>query len=163
MNLIAQLVTPGDILPDLEVSNKLALFQAVGQICAQSHGISAAEVVVSLMAREDKGSTAIGHELAIPHARIKGLALAQGFFVRTRFAIDFDAPDGEPVSCFFVLLVPENAREQHLQILAHAAEMLSNPEVRDQLTRAVDAETIFKLFSAWRPSAQRGVTEDLKR
>ena len=75
----------------------------------------------SLFAREKLGSTGLGQGIAIPHGRIKGLKDALGAFVRPRQPIPFDAPDGKPVSLVFVLLVPEQATEKHLQILSELA------------------------------------------
>jgi PTS system nitrogen regulatory IIA component len=149
MNSIAPLLTPNDILLDLNVGDKRQLFSAIGQTWQAHQGIAAALVEDSLMAREALGSTGLGHEIAIPHARVKGLERAHAAFVRTQVGIDFDAPDGEPVSYFFVLLVPEHPGEEHLQVLAHAAEILSTPRIREQLASATTGAAVYALFSEW--------------
>lgn len=77
-------------------------------------------------AREKLGSTGLGRGIAIPHGRIKDLQQASGAFFRLAHPCPFDlARDGEPVSLLFVLLVPEQATEQHLQILSELAERFS--------------------------------------
>jgi PTS system nitrogen regulatory IIA component len=70
-------------------------------------------------------------------------------FVRTRFAIPFDAPDGKPVSVFLGLIVPNKATERHLQLLATAAGMLSDRTFRDKLRTSTDPGTVRELLAAW--------------
>lgn len=149
MNFVAQLFSPSDVLLDAELSNKQALFDAVGRLWQERHGISASEVVDSLNAREDLGSTGLGQGVAIPHARLKSSSKAVAAFVRPKTAIEFDSPDDKPVNCCFVLLVPAQATEQHLQILAEVAEMLSNEQFRTQLAAGKSAAEIHQLFAGW--------------
>jgi PTS system nitrogen regulatory IIA component len=149
MNSIGQLFSPSDVLLDLEVPSKQALFDAVSHLWAESRGMVAVDVEKSLNARESLGSTGVGRGVAIPHARIKGLAEAVAAFVRPATPIAFDSPDGVPVSYCFVLLVPEAATEQHLQILADVVGMLSDEQFRTQLANAKSQQDIHQLFSTW--------------
>jgi len=149
MNFVAQLFSPGDVLLDAELHSKQALFEAVGRLWQERHGISASEVVDSLNAREDLGSTGLGQGVAIPHARLKSSSKAIAAFVRPKTPIEFDSPDDKPVNCCFVLLVPAQATEQHLQILAEVAEMLSSEQFRTQLATGKTAEEIHRQFANW--------------
>jgi hypothetical protein len=63
--------------------------------------------------------------------------------------LNFDAPDGKPVNLVFVLLVPEVATEQHLQLLSDLAQMFSERAVREKLAAAPDAAAIRATFAAW--------------
>src|SRR5205823_13081022 len=87
----------------------------------------------SLFAREKLGSTGLGQGIAIPHGRIKGLDHALAAFVRPREPIPFDAPDGKPVGQVFVLLVPEHAPAEHLQLLSQLAGMVTARTFPDEL------------------------------
>jgi PTS system nitrogen regulatory IIA component len=149
MNFVAQLFSPSDILLDVELANKQALFEAVGRLWQERHGVSATEVVNSLNAREELGSTGLGQGVAIPHARLKSSSKAIAAFVRPKTPIEFDSPDDKPVNCCFVLLVPAQATEQHLQILAEVAEMLSNEQFRTQLATGKSVADIHQLFANW--------------
>ena len=99
-----------------------------------------------LFAREKLGSTGLGQGVAIPHGRIKGLKQAVGAFLRLASPVPFDSPDGRPVDLLFVLLVPEQATEQHLQILSELAQRFSERVFREKLQSAPDAATIVALF-----------------
>ena len=151
MNQISQLLPAANIRQGVAVESKNGLFDAVGAMFAANCGLPASTVVGSLVAREKLGSTGLGQGVAIPHGRIKGLKAAQGAFVSLATPIAFDAPDGKPVGQVFVLLVPEQATEQHLQLLSELAQMFSDRGFRDRLASAADAAAVHALFCGWNP------------
>ncbi|MCC6868361.1 MAG: PTS sugar transporter subunit IIA [Burkholderiales bacterium] len=148
MNQIAHLLDPSNIALDLDVASKAALFDAVGALFA-ADGLDARSIAASLTAREKLGSTGLGQGIAIPHGRIKGLKQARGAFVRLREPVPFDAPDGKPVSQVFVLLVPEQATDLHLQLLSELAQMFSERAFRERLATAQSPANLLALFRAW--------------
>jgi PTS system nitrogen regulatory IIA component len=153
MSLVAKLLPVANVLPDLAVSSKKRLFEHLGLLFENQHGIASSSVFESLFARERLGSTGLGQGVAIPHGRIKGLKDALGAFVRLAQPVPFDAPDGQPVGLVFVLLVPEKATEKHLQILSELAQMFSDRTLRDAMSGAADAPTLHQLITAWQPDA----------
>jgi PTS system nitrogen regulatory IIA component len=153
MSLVAKLLTPAHIALDLQLSSKKRLFEQAGLLFENQDGVGRSLVFDSLFARERLGSTGLGQGVAIPHGRIKGLKDARGAFLRLAQPVPFDAPDGNPVSLVFVLLVPEKATEKHLQILSELAQMFSDKSLRELLMRAADAEALYQLIAAWQPDA----------
>jgi PTS system nitrogen regulatory IIA component len=151
MNLISKLLPPSNIVLDLEVSSKKRMFEQAGLIFENNQGVARSLVFDSLFARERLGSTGLGQGVAIPHGRIKGLREAVAAFVRLGNPVPFDAPDGKPVKLLFILLVPEQATEQHLQILSELAQMFSDPGLREQLVEIADAGGLHRLISSWQP------------
>jgi PTS system nitrogen regulatory IIA component len=151
MSQIAALLPTGNILLDLDAGSKSRLFDAVGALFEANHGLSRQVVVNSLQAREKLGSTGLGQGIAIPHGRIRGLREAQGAFIRLKSPIPFDAPDGKPVAQVFILLVPEQATEKHLQLLSELAQMFSEASFRDGLAGPTDAAGLRALFEHWTP------------
>lgn len=153
MNQIAELLTPSNIVLDLDVPSKARLFEAVGALFATQGKLDAGAIAASLAAREKLGSTGLGQGIAIPHGRIKGLKEARGAFVRLKQAVPFEAPDGKPVAQVFVLLVPEQATDLHLQLLSELAQMFSEKSFRDSLSGAKDSADLLDLFKSWKPSS----------
>ncbi len=153
MNQIADLLPAANIALDVDVASKARLFEAAGTLFAASGGLDAAAIAASLAAREKLGSTGLGQGVAIPHGRIKGLKSARGAFLRLRQPVPFDAPDGKPVAQVFVLLVPEQATDLHLQLLSELAQMFSEKAFRERLVAAADAAALVALFRAWEPAA----------
>ncbi|HQC81307.1 MAG TPA: PTS IIA-like nitrogen regulatory protein PtsN, partial [Accumulibacter sp.] len=142
MNQISQLLPLDNIILDLDASSKKRVFEHVGLLFENQLGIARSTVFDSLFAREKLGSTGLGQGVAIPHGRIKGLREASGAFLRLASPVPFDSPDGKPVTLLFVLLVPEVATEQHLQILAELAQHFSERACREALSKAEDPHSI---------------------
>jgi nitrogen PTS system EIIA component len=153
MTLVAKLLSPADVVLDLQVSSKKRLFEQAGLLFENRHGVARSLVFDSLFARERLGSTGLGQGVAIPHGRIKGLKDSLCAFLRLAQPVPFDAPDGNPVSLVFVLLVPEQATEKHLQMLSELAQMFSDKALREAMGQAPDAPSLHQLITAWRPDA----------
>ena len=152
MNQIAALLQADRIVLDLDVASKARLVEAMGRLFERDAGLVGSTVSASLAAREKLGSTGLGQGIAIPHGRIRGLTQAIGGFARLAHGIDFDSPDGKPVTQVFVLLVPEHATDQHLQLLSELAQMFSERAFRDRLAGAVDSAALARVFAEWQAS-----------
>jgi len=150
----ADLLSAEDILIDLEVSCKDQLIEQVSRHMQRAHGLPHRSVALSLFHREQIGSTGLGGGFAIPHARVKELDRIRVAYARLKSPISFDAPDGKPVSAALVLLVPKQAAEEHLRILAEATQMLADRRFREQLERCKQPLEIKRLFDNW-PSATK--------
>jgi PTS system nitrogen regulatory IIA component len=153
MNLIAKLLPVPNVVLDLDVSSKKRVFEHAGLLFENNQNVARSQVFDSLFAREKLGSTGLGHGIAIPHGRIKGLKEAVGAMIRMREAIPFDAPDGRPVNLIFVLLVPERATDLHLQILSELAQMFSDDVFREELLKAASADAMHRLIADWQVHA----------
>ncbi|GAA5784079.1 PTS sugar transporter subunit IIA [Chitiniphilus shinanonensis] len=151
MSLISKILPSSNVFLEMDVGSKKRVFEQVGILFENSHGIARSVIFDSLFAREKLGSTGLGQGVAIPHGRIKGLKEATGAFVRLKTPIPFDAPDGKPVSLIFVLLVPANATDLHLQILSELAQLFSDKTIRDQLAASEDTAATWKLITSWEP------------
>lgn len=149
MNLIAPLITPDTTLLDMSFSSKKKLFEHAAELFAQTHALKAADIFTSLFERERLGSTALGYGIAIPHGRIKGLKDACGAFYRLKTPLEFDAPDNQPVSLCFMLLVPKDANERHLQILGELAQMFGDEAMRAKMLGAATPADLIALLGAW--------------
>lgn len=161
MNLIAKLLRPTHIFLDLDVANKKRLFEQIGLIFENAQQISHSVVFDSLFSRERFGSTGLGYGVAIPHGRLKGLKEATAAFVRTLNPIPFESPDGQPASLIFVVLVPEHANEQHLQILSELAQIFSDKSVREALATCRDVDAAHRILTEWPGHASRQRTAAL--
>ncbi|MBA2659843.1 MAG: PTS sugar transporter subunit IIA [Nitrosospira sp.] len=152
MNLIAQLLPPSNVIVELDVDSKKSVFEQVGLLFENNLHIARSQVFDSLLLREKLGSTGLGHGVAIPHGRIKGLPEAAAALVRLKKPISFDAPDGKPVYLLCVLLVPEKATNEHLQILSELAQMFSDKIFRESLLTCRDSAEMYRLVYNWTPN-----------
>ena len=153
MNRLASILPVSQVLVHVDATSKKRAFEEVGLLFENLHGLSRALVTDSLFARERLGSTGLGHGVAIPHGRIKGLKTPMAAVFRLAQPIGFDAPDEQQVSLLIFLLVPEAATQKHLEILSEIAELLSDASLRAQLIASTSAAQLHTLIAGWR-SAQ---------
>ena len=151
MSRLSRLLTPATILADATVTSKKRLFEQAGLLFENVYGIERGKVFDSLFARERLGSTGLGECVAIPHGRIKGLKEARAAVIRLAEPIAFDAPDAKPVQLLIFLLVPENATEEHLELLSELAELLSDDGIRATLLGCTDADRLHSILTTWEP------------
>ena len=151
MNLISRILPASNVLIDLPASSKKRAFEQAGLLFENNQNVAHSKVFDSLFARERLGSTGLGQGVAIPHGRIKGLKESIAAFVRVAEPIQFYAPDGQPVSLMIFLLVPEQASQQHLDILSELTQMLSDKPFREGLLSATDAHAVHVALTSWEP------------
>ncbi len=153
MNRLSQILPLAQVLVSVEATSKKRAFEEAGLLFENQHGLNRALITDSLFARERLGSTGLGHGVAIPHGRIKGLKAPMAAVFQLRAPIGFDAPDEQAVALLIFLLVPEAATQKHLEILSEIAEMLSDSGLREELKTIPDASALHGLIASWR-SAQ---------
>lgn len=112
---------------------------AVADLLGQAGALDA------LRQREQMGSTAIGHGVAVPHGRIAGLREPCGAFLRLKHPARFDEQD---VDLVFALLMPSENPQLHLHALADVAALFSDEHFRDRLRHAADDDALYALFTA---------------
>ncbi len=134
---------------DLDVSSKKRLFEQIGLLIENEDRVGRAKVFDALFAREKLGSTGLGHGVAIPHGRIKGLRDTIAVFIRTKDGVPFESPDGTNIRLVFAMLVPEHANEQHLNLLSELAEAFSDSTFRDALLAVEDASAALEILTQW--------------
>jgi nitrogen PTS system EIIA component len=154
MNRLAAILSADDVLVDVLATTKAELFERAGEWFERHHSIARATVAANLAERERLGSTGLGHGVAIPHGRIKGLDDAVAAVFRLRVRLAFDAPDQEPVRLVVLLFVPEAASQRHLEILAEIVEMLGDAELRESAKRG-NADDLYERLAAWQPPLPR--------
>lgn len=153
MNRLAAILPPAQVLVQVDATSKKRAFEEAGLLFENLHGLSRSLVTDSLFSRERLGSTGLGHGVAIPHGRIKGLKMPMAAVLQLAHPIGFDAPDEQAVNLLIFLLVPESATQKHLEILSEIAEMLSDSALREKMAVSSNAAELHALIVKWQ-SAQ---------
>lgn len=151
MNRLASILPPAQVLVHVEATSKKRAFEEAGLLFESLHGLSRSLVTDSLFSRERLGSTGLGHGVAIPHGRIKGLKAPMAAVFLLASPIGFDAPDDQSVRLLIFLLVPEAATQKHLEILSEIAELLSDASLRERMNASTDAVQLHALIAQWQP------------
>ena len=134
---IVMLVDPGTIAGVLD---------AAARLLSEGSPATTQLIADALRQREQLGSTAIGHGVAVPHARIDGMTSVRGVFLRLETPVGFDAVDDRPVDLIFALFAPPTAGADHLRALAAVSRALRSPELREKLRQARNIDAVRALF-----------------
>jgi PTS system nitrogen regulatory IIA component len=127
-------------------ASKRQALAAAADLGARNFGLDASQILDALCDREQLGSTGVGHGVAVPHARLKGLTRIRGVFVRLEVPVAFEAVDDQPVDLLFALFAPEEAGSEHLRAMARVSRLLRRSEVRQRLRQARSADAIYALL-----------------
>ncbi|MQY16058.1 hypothetical protein SRB5_62500 [Streptomyces sp. RB5] len=105
-------------------------------------------LVSAVLAREARGATGLGEEVAIPHAETDAVTEPVVAFARSARGVDWGAVDGTPARLIFLVCVPEAmAGDERLRILARLARTLVNPDFRARLRGAGTDEEILRVLA----------------
>ena len=121
------LLDPARSMCQIEAASKKKIFElAAARIALSQPALGEDQIYNQLLAREKLGSTGLGQGVAIPHCRVEGCAEPMGCIITLSNGVSFDAPDSRHVDILFVLLVPAEATQEHLNILAALARRFSD-------------------------------------
>ncbi|WP_420427345.1 PTS IIA-like nitrogen regulatory protein PtsN [Algiphilus sp.] len=144
---LAEVIESSRIRTDLSLSSKKRVMEEISHLLAGDDGPSQGDIFNALMSREKLGSTGLGHGVAIPHGRVGNLSKTVAAFIRLPHGVDYDAHDGQAVDLIFGLIVPQNATEDHLKLLAAVAEKFSDEEFCEQLRAATSSDAAAALLT----------------
>ena len=147
-----KLLSPERISCQQSVASKKRALEMMCELLASGQSnLDESQIFSCMLERERLGSTGVGHGVAIPHSRMEGVEQALVAMAVLQEGIDYDSIDGEDVDILFALLVPQECTEEHLQILASAAEMFSDNELCAALRKAESEQAVYDLIANWRP------------
>lgn len=142
---IQSILTPQRTLSHLSAGSKKKVLESIADlISADIPSLSSEELFCALNAREKLGSTGLGNGIAIPHCRLKSCTDVLGSLVALQEPVEFEALDNKPVDLLFVLIVPEEASDEHLRTLAMLAERFSQQNFCNRLRDADGSEALYK-------------------
>jgi nitrogen PTS system EIIA component len=134
-------------IEDFGASKKKVLQTLAERLSKTLSGISDLEIFDQLIARERLGSTGIGSGVAVPHCRLDNLEKPIAALVKLNSPVDFEAIDKHPVDLLFALVVPTEATDEHLQLLASVVERVNNPDSLKKIRQSSDIESLYTTFT----------------
>jgi PTS system nitrogen regulatory IIA component len=145
---ISALLSPQSIFLDIEISSKKKLLELIANIVADQTRLTESSIYNKLLNRERLGSTGLGQGFAVPHARLENLDKTMGCFFRLKVPVNFEAPDNRPVDLLFVIVIPEEATDEHLMILSSLARIFSQVDVCEAIRSATSRDEIAKIIES---------------
>ncbi len=130
---IADFLHPESVKICQGISTKKALLELLSEQLETCSGVESNKIFNKLVERERLGSTGLGQGVALPHIRMEGIQQVYSSFLALTPAVDFDSPDDKAVDLVFGLMVPEDANETHLNIIATIAQIFHDESYRTKL------------------------------
>ncbi len=130
---------------DLKSSSKDEVLKELSSLIGKSESITdETQTYKALNEREKLGSTGIGKNVAIPHAKTDSAERLTIAFGVSRKGIDFESLDGENVNIFFVFASPLRDSQIYLKVLARISRLIRNEEFRNRLLSVKTPEEIIE-------------------
>lgn len=133
---VTELLGEQDVVLRLPAKGKRSALARIGARLGEKVEMSQGAVPAAMLRRERLGSTAIGHGVAIPHARLEEIPEPKAMLATLQRPVWFDAPDEEPVDLLLAVLWPKADSAGFLQALAHFCRLLRHGELRDRIRAA---------------------------
>ncbi|GAA0079064.1 PTS fructose transporter subunit IIABC [Clostridium sp. CTA-5] len=100
----------------------------------------------AIIAREEQSTTGIGDGIAIPHGKTKAVKRASLAAAVCKNGVDYDSLDGQVAKLFFMIAVPDNSDNLHLEVLARLSTILMDEEFKESLINCTDKDTFLSLI-----------------
>jgi PTS system nitrogen regulatory IIA component len=143
---ISKRLSAADVILDLSVASKKTLLETLAAAAAQRLDQPAEEILGSLEAREQLGSTALRNGVALPHALLERGTSELTLFARLRRPVYFDPSDDEPVDLVFVMLWPAADPKGFLSSMAELCRALRAPQLLRALRQAAHSDEVLRLL-----------------
>jgi len=133
----------------LDAQEKEAAIREMADLLVRSGEVADVdELVRTALRREEQGTTGLGEEIAIPHAKTDAVTAPVVGFARSDEGVEWDSMDGTKARLVFMIAVPEAAAgEEHLRILALLSRKLTDAGFRERLTAATDERAVLGVLS----------------
>ena len=144
---IASLLTAEKIKLDVQATDKTGALREVAGLLQKTNCVHNFEAFFNeILEREHVSNTALGHDVAIPHARTdqcNDIVIAVG---RSFAGVDFEAKDGQPVRLIFLIGTPKQMVTDYLRVVGNLARLLRQDEVRQRLIEAPNPAAFIKII-----------------
>lgn len=119
-----------------KVSSKSAAIDTLVALHEKSGNLKdAAAYKEGILKREQMGTTAIGMEVAIPHAKSKAVKAPALAAITVPDGVDYESPDGAPCKLIFMIAATMDG-DVHLEVLARLMQMLMHEDFTAKLKAA---------------------------
>ncbi len=144
---LSEILKENFIIADLSSHDKKGVLTELAKFLEEKNAIKSKDTLfASLMERESLGSTGIGENVAIPHAKSEDTEHIITLFGRSLKGIDFDSLDQKPVYFVCLLIAPSNSTGLHLKALARISRLFKSQSLRDEILKAENVDKIYSLL-----------------
>jgi PTS system fructose-specific IIC component len=98
------------------------------------------DLFAAVMEREQQSTTGIGNGIAIPHCKTS--LVSHGLILAATIpnGVKYNSIDNKPVNILLLFIFPGNENKEYLQVLAKAARLFSDENIRNKLVLAESSD-----------------------
>lgn len=134
---------------DLEFASKKRLLEFLAEQLTENEDLKQQKrIFQALIEREKLGSTSMGNGIAIPHGRCKHIETASLCIITLDKGLDYEGVDDTPTHLIFGLITPEDANEEHLNLLSQIAQLLRQDNLKNELLQCKNAEKLLQIVTS---------------
>ncbi|TYB33318.1 MAG: PTS sugar transporter subunit IIA [Flexistipes sinusarabici] len=101
----------------------------------------------ALVDREKLGSTGVGEEVAIPHAKLDSIDDVIVLLAISKEGIEFDSLDKQPVKVIFLVLASVKKMNLHLKTLARISRLIKSTDFKSRVLNASSKREILNILN----------------
>ena len=145
---LAGLLKSDAISLNLQERQKVPALREVASMLAKNQSVTNFDAFFSeILERERISNTALGHDVAIPHARTEQCTEILVAVGRSAEGIDFDSRENGPVRLIFLIGTPKQMVTEYLRVVGNLARLLRRDDTRQQLLPAPDTESFIRIIA----------------
>jgi len=144
---LTDLLLPGSVEVNMQETDREAVLKSMLTRLKSIHpGLDYDAALKAVLTREAQFSSAVGHGVAIPHARLPSLDKPLLAMARAAKSFSFAPPDKTPVRLVFLILTPASSPVAQLRILARIAALFHNENLRRRVLRAKNVDRLMDIL-----------------
>lgn len=145
---IKEFINSDLIKMNLESRDKNNVLKELVEVLFENNIVDDKEKVYQkALEREKKGTTGVGHGVAIPHVKSSAVKKASIVFAKSEEGVDFESMDNEDTYLFFMIAVPDEADKQHLKLLSKLSRKLMHKKFRQALKKASSKKELMEVIT----------------
>ncbi len=145
--ILGEVFKPNTIVVQLESSEKEEAFEElIEQLVSADPSLNRTKLLEAVMERESKMTTGIKPGIAVPHGKSDAVKGCIGAIGISKYGVEYDALDGNPVHIIFMLLSATTDSEYHLRVLSRLAQIIDSPAVYDEIMGQSSADEVYSIL-----------------
>ncbi len=142
--IVKNILSPDRIRVNLDIKSKKKALDLIAELFQHATGLKHHTIFEALSSREKMGSTGLERGIALPHCRVNGCKEPLAALITLQQGIDFESRDNEPTDLLWALIVPDEAAEEHVSLLAAVSSILIEPDNCRYIRNATEPDKLYK-------------------
>lgn len=128
------------------LSRDEAIDQLIENLNDQGYITDQSQLKSDVLKREMESTTAIGMNVAIPHAKSDAVKAPIVAVMNNKHGVKWESLDGTLPQLIFLITVPSDSSDTHLRLLQRLSRTLMDDETRQNLINATNSKQIYNIL-----------------